>query len=213
MGMYRGVYGKPLKFDTTPHEIFVEMDELNHETKEWVEQCRWVKYEERREPGSERWGRPHVSSLDFHSLVNLRQNLDRGSACIILDFEGKDFTNVAFKIAQEFAKKLTCLMRTKLHCCGCCSTNTVSSRPALKLVPVHLEGHTISLPRPKKRLTPASKKTFTQKSFANLLSLDGSSGNKQKMGRVSTSIGFGKKEMEMMEEGANGAVGDGPDFQ
>merc|ERR1711974_310665 len=158
MGMYRGVYGKPLKFDTTPHEIFVEMDELNHETKEWVEQCRWVKYEERREPGSERWGRPHVSSLDFHSLVNLRQNLDRGSACIILDFEGKDFTNVAFKMGRNLLKKLTCLMRTKLHCCGCCSTNTVSSRPALKLVPVHLEGHTISLPRPKKRLTPASKK-------------------------------------------------------
>ena len=86
------------RFDSTPHEIFVEMDELNHETKEWVEQCRWVKYEERREPGSERWGRPHVSSLDFHSLVNLRQSLDKG--VIMLDFEGKDFTNIAFKLAQ-----------------------------------------------------------------------------------------------------------------
>ena len=46
------------------------MDELIND--EWVEQARWIKYEEAREEGSERWGQPHVSSLSFHSLINLR---------------------------------------------------------------------------------------------------------------------------------------------
>ena len=58
------------EFDHTPHPIFVEMDELHDNV--WVETSRWIKYEEAREEGSERWGKPHVSSLSFHSLLNLR---------------------------------------------------------------------------------------------------------------------------------------------
>ena len=73
--------------DHSPHNLFVEMDELIN--NEWVEQCRWIKYEEAREPGSERWGKPHVSSLSFHSLLNLRLTLEKGA--ILLDHEGKIF--------------------------------------------------------------------------------------------------------------------------
>jgi hypothetical protein len=62
--------------DHSPHNLFVEMDELVGE--EWVEQSRWIKYEEAREEGAERWGKPHVSSLSFHSLLNLRLNLEKG---------------------------------------------------------------------------------------------------------------------------------------
>ena len=62
------------KFDHTPHDLFVEMDEL--EGEEWVEQARWIKYEEAREEGAERWGKAHVSSLSFHSLINLRLCLE-----------------------------------------------------------------------------------------------------------------------------------------
>ena len=54
----------------TPHDLFVELDELIND--EWVEQARWIKYEEAREQGAERWGKPHVSTLSFNSLVNLR---------------------------------------------------------------------------------------------------------------------------------------------
>ena len=96
--LYEKIYGKT--FDSTPHDIFVQMDELEHSSQLWVEQARWVKYEERKEVGSERWGRPHLSSLSFHSLVNLRVNFDRGIT--ILDFEARDIANVAFKIADEF---------------------------------------------------------------------------------------------------------------
>ena len=62
--------------DHSPHNLFVEMDELVDD--QWVEQSRWIKYEEAREEGAERWGRPHVSSLSFHSLLNLRLSLEKG---------------------------------------------------------------------------------------------------------------------------------------
>ena len=43
-----------------PHDLFIEMDELILSPIsgcfEWVEQSRWLKYEETREEGSERWG-------------------------------------------------------------------------------------------------------------------------------------------------------------
>ena len=64
------------KVDRNPHSLFIEMDELIGE--DWVEMSRWIKYEEAREPGSERWGKPHVSSLSFHSLLNLRIHLEKG---------------------------------------------------------------------------------------------------------------------------------------
>jgi len=85
-------------FDHTPHNVFVEMDELIDNS--WVEQGRWIKYEEAREEGSERWGKPHVSSLSFHSLLNLRIHLERG--VILLDHEARDMTNLLFTIVEEF---------------------------------------------------------------------------------------------------------------
>lgn len=88
------------EYDHTPHAIFVQMNELDYENMNWNEQARWIKYEESKEEGSERWGRPHLSSLSFHSLINLRLNLERG--IILLDFEARDFTNIAFKVAEEF---------------------------------------------------------------------------------------------------------------
>ena len=49
--------------------------------------------------GAERWGRPHLSSLSFHSLINLRLSLEK--AVIILDYDqAKDFTNIAFKVIK-----------------------------------------------------------------------------------------------------------------
>ena len=63
--------------DHSPHNVFVELDELVED--QWVEQSRWIKYEEAREIGSERWGKPHVSSLSFHSLLNLRLSLEKGT--------------------------------------------------------------------------------------------------------------------------------------
>jgi len=38
---------------------------------------RWIKYEEDLLEGAERWGQPHISSLSFHSLINLRLILEQ----------------------------------------------------------------------------------------------------------------------------------------
>lgn len=61
-------------------QVFVQLDELYGigEEREWKETARWIKYEEDVEEGADRWGRPHVASLSFHSLLNLRRCLETG---------------------------------------------------------------------------------------------------------------------------------------
>ncbi|XP_040568533.1 band 3 anion transport protein isoform X2 [Lepeophtheirus salmonis] len=93
------VYGIPKKeFDHSPHDLFVEMDVLQED--QWVEMARWIKYEEDREEGSERWGKAHVSSLSFHSLINLRLCLEGG--IFMFDMEAKDLTGVVYRVVEEF---------------------------------------------------------------------------------------------------------------
>ena len=48
------------------------------EDLEWEETARWIKFEEDVEQEAGRWGRPHVSALAFHSLVELRKGLEKG---------------------------------------------------------------------------------------------------------------------------------------
>ncbi|XP_039286283.1 anion exchange protein 2 isoform X2 [Nilaparvata lugens] len=88
-------------FDHSPHEVFVQLDELSGvgEEREWKETARWIKYEEDLEEGADRWGRPHVASLSFHSLLNLRRCLETG--VILLDLEEKDLPGVAYRVVEQ----------------------------------------------------------------------------------------------------------------
>ncbi|XP_055379278.1 anion exchange protein 2 isoform X2 [Condylostylus longicornis] len=88
-------------FDHSPHEIFVQLDELcgTGKDREWKETARWIKYEEDLEEGSDRWGRPHVASLSFHSLINLRRCLETG--VVLLDLEEKDLPGVAYRVVEQ----------------------------------------------------------------------------------------------------------------
>ncbi|XP_052235491.1 anion exchange protein 2-like isoform X2 [Dreissena polymorpha] len=99
----RRKYHQPKKkFDHTPHEVFVELDELfvqdNHEI-EWREKARWIKFEEDVEEGAERWGKPHVASLSFHSLLELRKGLESGT--LLLDLEATDLIGIAHRIVED----------------------------------------------------------------------------------------------------------------
>ena len=65
-------------------QVFVELEELKASSVEtagdglqWEETARWLKFEEDVESAG-RWGRPHVSALTFHSLVELRRSLEQG---------------------------------------------------------------------------------------------------------------------------------------
>jgi hypothetical protein len=62
-------------FGGVPHDLFVEMDELNG--SEWQEQARWIKFEENLLERAERWSKAHIASLSFHSVINLRQVLEQ----------------------------------------------------------------------------------------------------------------------------------------
>lgn len=88
------------KFNIHKFQIFVELDELHtsdtiREDREWKETARWIKYEEDVEEGVDRWGKPHVASLSFHSLLNLRRCLEEG--LVILDMEEKDLPGIAYR--------------------------------------------------------------------------------------------------------------------
>ncbi|XP_026462200.1 anion exchange protein 2-like [Ctenocephalides felis] len=88
-------------YDHSPHEVFVQLDELvgTGDDREWKETARWIKYEENVEEGSDRWGRPHVASLSFHSLLNLRRCLETGA--VLLDLDEKDLPGVAYRIVEQ----------------------------------------------------------------------------------------------------------------
>ncbi|XP_030081444.1 anion exchange protein 3 isoform X6 [Drosophila hydei] len=92
---------KKPEIDHSPHEIFVQLDELTGvgEDREWKETARWIKYEEDVEEGSDRWGKPHVASLSFHSLLNLRRCLETG--VVLLDLNEKDLPAVAYRVVEQ----------------------------------------------------------------------------------------------------------------
>ncbi|KAK2586570.1 hypothetical protein KPH14_011451 [Odynerus spinipes] len=88
-------------YDHSPHEVFVQLDELHGvgEEREWRETARWIKYEEDVEEGADRWGRPHVASLSFHSLLNLRRCLETG--VVLLDLEEKDLPGLIYRVVEQ----------------------------------------------------------------------------------------------------------------
>ncbi|KAJ8957007.1 hypothetical protein NQ318_012174 [Aromia moschata] len=94
-------------YDHSPHAIFVQLDELfsldSREEREWKETARWIKYEEDVEEGVDRWGKPHVASLSFHSLLNLRRCLEEG--LVILDMEEKDLPAITYRISEDLYRE------------------------------------------------------------------------------------------------------------
>ncbi|CAL1266252.1 unnamed protein product [Larinioides sclopetarius] len=115
-------------FDHNPHELFVELHELKeHEltdSVEWRQTARWIKYEEDVELGPDKWGKPHVPPLSFHSLLKLRQCLDSGG--FLLDIEEKDVLSISKRIvdcmvqtdqidSDQKEEVLSCLMLRHRH--------------------------------------------------------------------------------------------------
>ncbi|XP_048004593.1 anion exchange protein 3 isoform X2 [Leguminivora glycinivorella] len=89
-------------YDHSPHSVFVQLDELlatGDGDSEWKETARWIKYEEDVEESAGRWGQPHVASLSFHSLLNLRRCLETG--VVLLDLEEKDLPGVAYRVVER----------------------------------------------------------------------------------------------------------------
>jgi len=80
--------------------MFVELDELrlgDNQEWAWQEKARWIKFEEEIEEGALRWGKPHVSSLSFHSLLELRRCLEQG----LRVSHYQEFTLLYFETSQQ----------------------------------------------------------------------------------------------------------------
>ncbi|XP_040295584.1 anion exchange protein 3 [Bufo bufo] len=85
-----------------PHEVFVELNELVCEEgleMQWKETARWIKFEEDVEQDTSRWGRPHVASLSFRSLLELRKTITHGA--VLLDLDQTTMPGIAQMIVEN----------------------------------------------------------------------------------------------------------------
>lgn len=79
MGRDGGSWGPST--DLAALQVFVELNELvvdKNQELQWKETARWIKFEEDVEEETDRWGKPHVASLSFRSLLELRKTLAHG---------------------------------------------------------------------------------------------------------------------------------------
>ncbi|XP_034428709.1 anion exchange protein 2b isoform X5 [Hippoglossus hippoglossus] len=90
------------KQDHSPHEVFVELNELTmdkNQEMQWKETARWIKFEEDVEEETDRWGKPHVASLSFRSLLELRKTISHGA--VLLDLDQKTLPGIAHQVVEQ----------------------------------------------------------------------------------------------------------------
>ncbi|KAL2085242.1 hypothetical protein ACEWY4_018562 [Coilia grayii] len=90
------------QLDRTPHEVFVELNELimdKNQEMQWRETARWIKFEEDVEEETDRWGKPHVASLSFRSLLELRKTISHGT--VLLDLDQKTLPGIAHQVVEQ----------------------------------------------------------------------------------------------------------------
>ncbi|XP_062849946.1 anion exchange protein 2a [Trichomycterus rosablanca] len=94
--------GRSRKLDRTPHEVFVELNELvidKNQEMQWRETARWIKFEEDVEEETDRWGKPHVASLSFRSLLELRKAISHG--VVMLDLDQRTLPGIAHQVVEQ----------------------------------------------------------------------------------------------------------------
>ncbi|XP_026792213.3 anion exchange protein 2a [Pangasianodon hypophthalmus] len=94
--------GRSRKLDRTPHEVFVELNELvmdKNQEMQWRETARWIKFEEDVEEETDRWGKPHVASLSFRSLLELRRTISHG--VVLLDLDQRTLPGIAHQVVEQ----------------------------------------------------------------------------------------------------------------
>uniref|UniRef100_A0A8C7YM00 Anion exchange protein n=1 Tax=Oryzias sinensis TaxID=183150 RepID=A0A8C7YM00_9TELE len=84
-------------------DVFVELKELvidqNHDLQ-WRETARWFRFEEEmEEEDTECWGRPQVSCLSFHSLLQLQKAISHGAA--LLDLKQRTLPGIAQQVVEQ----------------------------------------------------------------------------------------------------------------
>uniref|UniRef100_A0A3P9L9R6 Solute carrier family 4 member 2a n=1 Tax=Oryzias latipes TaxID=8090 RepID=A0A3P9L9R6_ORYLA len=71
----------------------------NHDLQ-WRETARWFRFEEEmEEEDTECWGRPQVSCLSFHSLLQLRKAISHGA--VLLDLKQRTLPGIAQQVVEQ----------------------------------------------------------------------------------------------------------------
>uniref|UniRef100_A0A4W5RM42 Anion exchange protein n=1 Tax=Hucho hucho TaxID=62062 RepID=A0A4W5RM42_9TELE len=66
---------------------------------QWRETARWIKFEEDVEEETDRWGKPHVASLSFRSLLELRKTISHGA--VLLDLNQHTLPGIAHQVVEQ----------------------------------------------------------------------------------------------------------------
>uniref|UniRef100_A0A672FGU8 Anion exchange protein n=1 Tax=Salarias fasciatus TaxID=181472 RepID=A0A672FGU8_SALFA len=78
----------------------VELNELvidRNQEPQWRETARWIKFEEDVEEETDRWGRPHIASLTFRSLLELRRVITH----VLLDLKQRTLQGIAQQVVEQ----------------------------------------------------------------------------------------------------------------
>uniref|UniRef100_A0A8D0ETZ6 Anion exchange protein n=1 Tax=Strix occidentalis caurina TaxID=311401 RepID=A0A8D0ETZ6_STROC len=103
-GVRRHLMKKPSRSQitrTSKKLVFVELNELvvdKNQEMHWRETARWIKFEEDVEEDTARWGKPHVASLSFRSLLELRKTIAHGA--VLLDLEQTTLPGIAHLMVE-----------------------------------------------------------------------------------------------------------------
>uniref|UniRef100_A0A8C3G1X2 Anion exchange protein n=1 Tax=Cyclopterus lumpus TaxID=8103 RepID=A0A8C3G1X2_CYCLU len=86
--------------------VFVELNELimdKNQEMQWKETARWIKFEEDVEEETDRWGKPHVASLSFRSLLELRKTISMSpsTGAVLLDLDQKTLPGIAHQVVEQ----------------------------------------------------------------------------------------------------------------
>ncbi|XP_069502104.1 anion exchange protein 2 isoform X2 [Ambystoma mexicanum] len=98
----KGTSSRQKKNERQTHEVFVELNELmmdKNQEMQWRETARWIKFEEDVEEETHRWGKPHVASLSFRSLLELRRTLSHGA--VLLDLDQRTLPDIAHQVVEQ----------------------------------------------------------------------------------------------------------------
>ncbi|XP_034718108.1 anion exchange protein 2b isoform X5 [Etheostoma cragini] len=91
-----------MDFGQMAEKVFVELNELTmdkNQEMQWKETARWIKFEEDVEEETDRWGKPHVASLSFRSLLELRKTISHGA--VLLDLDQKTLPGIAHQVVEQ----------------------------------------------------------------------------------------------------------------
>lgn len=89
-------------------KVFVELNELvidRNQELQWRETARWIKFEEELDEETERWGKPHIASLTFRSLLELRKTISHGKRALCCPHQEEDDNKLVGKVAHFSTQK------------------------------------------------------------------------------------------------------------